>query len=181
MKKIINFMLCVAIILALFTIVVCATQSEETSEQMVVEEFDLKTYLEEKIIPVVVGVLTAIAGLIASLTAIVKALNGLKDTKSMLANEAKQREQNFQENSLALQTKADELKKIVEDVPKLLGETEQLQVELNRLQKVTMSMVEILAIGLSANENIVKSGNGKKINLLLEKVRDGDGGDYEEA
>ena len=125
---------------------------------------ELKAYITDKIVPVAVAVLTSALAFIATLGTIAKSLKALKDTKDAFKDEAKERAVFFECGLEMLREKAEELTELVSDVPKLREELVALGEEC-RLNS------EILALGFSANSEVVKSGKGKKMSLLLENAK----------
>ncbi len=125
---------------------------------------DIKAYIMDKIVPVAVAVLTSALAFIATLGTIAKSLKALKDTKDAFKDEAKERAVFFECGMEMLSEKAQELTELVSDVPKLKEELTELAQEC-RLNS------EILALGFSANSEVIKSGKGKKMSILLENAK----------
>ena len=128
------------------------------------EERDLKEYITDKILPVIIGVATSSFGFVAVLGTISRTLKSLKDTKESFSSEAKKRQEAFDEATELLRAKADELEALVHDVPQLTDKLKELREE-NEL------LAEILTLGFSANTEIIKSGKGKRMAMLLEKSK----------
>ena len=128
------------------------------------EESELKEYITEKILPVIIGVATSSFGFVAVLGTISRSLKSLKDTKESFSSEAKKRQEEFEKGCWALEDKAQELSKTVSDVPELKD-------KLNELICECALLAEILTLGFSANTEIIKSGKGKKMSVLLENAK----------
>ena len=128
------------------------------------EAVDIKAYIMDKIVPVAVAVLTSALAFIATLGTIAKSLKALKDTKDAFKDEAKERAVFFECGIEMLNEKAQELTELVSDVPKLKEELTELAQEC-RLNS------EILALGFSANSEVIKSGKGKRMAVLLENAK----------
>lgn len=131
---------------------------------------ELEAYISEKIVPVVAGVLTSIVALMTLLRSIAKSLKGLKDTKNAFETEAEKREISFQSNRELLENKAQEIKEIVNDVPSIQRQISQLEGNVDTLIKECEVLAKIMSLGFSANSEIVKSGKGKKMSLLIESL-----------
>ena len=127
-------------------------------------KFDIKTYVMEKIVPVAVATLTSAAAFLATIGTVARSLKSLKDTKESFSDEAKERALFFESGIELLEEKAQELKELVSDVPKLKQELEALTQEC-RLNS------EILSLGFSSNGEVIRSGKGKKMVALLEKSK----------
>ena len=125
---------------------------------------ELKAYITDKIVPVAVAVLTSAVAFLATLGTIAKSLKALKDTKDAFKDEAKERAVFFECGIEMLNEKAQELTELVSDVPRLKEELTELAQEC-RLNS------EILALGFSANSEVITSGKGKRMAALLEKSK----------
>ena len=125
---------------------------------------DIKDYIMDKIVPVAVAVLTSAVAFLATLGTIARSLKALKDTKDAFSDEARERAVFFESGIEMLDEKTQELKELVEDVPRLRGEISALAEEC-RLNS------EILTLGFSANSEVIKSGKGKKMAALLENAK----------
>ena len=132
---------------------------------------DIETYITERIVPIVVGVLTSMVALITVLRKIFSALRSLNDTKDTFVEEAKERASAFRSNTELLETKAQEIKKTVEKVPTLDEQMVQLKGEMSALIDECNVLAEILSLGFSANSEVIKSGKGKQMAKLLEKSK----------
>ncbi len=138
--------------------------TESAEEVQGNEDVNLKEYITERILPVIIGVATSSFGFVAVLGTISRSLKSLKDTKEAFSKEAKDRQENFDKATELLRAKADELEALVHDVP-LLKE------HLNELAQEEELLAEILTLGFSANADIIKSGKGKKMAILLENAK----------
>ncbi|MBE6663833.1 MAG: hypothetical protein E7602_04960 [Ruminococcaceae bacterium] len=150
-----------------------APSSEEVvgdgaSTSRVEEDFDLKAYIKEKIVPVVVGVLTSSSALLATLMAIRKSLASIGDTKDTFKKEARRREEKFREESEHLREKTEEIEKMVALVPELEKRVTELDKNMQALISECASLGKMISLGFSQDERVVTSGNGKKISKLLQ-------------
>ena len=155
MKKV----LFIAFILVLCLCLACTVMANEGGKKT-----ELKAYIMDKIVPVAVAVLTSALAFVATLGTIAKSLKALKDTKDAFKDEAKERAIFFESGIEMLNEKAQELTELVSDVPKL-------KEELTELAQECHLNSEILALGFSANSDVIKSGKGKKMAVLLEKSK----------
>ena len=155
MKKIMFILFAFALCLCL----ACTVMANEGGKKT-----ELKAYITDKIVPVAVGVLTSVIAFVATLGTIARSLKALKGARQDFNEEAKERAIFFESGIEMLDEKAQELKALVEDVPKLRDELTSLAQEC-RLNS------EILALGFSANSDVIKSGKGKKMAVLLEKSK----------
>ncbi len=162
MKKIIT-------VLFAITVAFCMTSVCLASE-IGLDAAELELYITERIVPVVAGVLTSIVALMTLLRSIAKSLKGLKDTKNAFELEAEKRETSFKNNTELLENKAQEIKDIVNTVPSLQVQLSQLENNVSTLVDECEVLAKILSLGFSANSEIVKSGKGKKMSLLIEDL-----------
>ena len=157
MKKIL--IVAFALVLCLCMSTMCFAQGEKQAEAV-----DIKAYVQEKIVPVAVAVVTSALAFLATIGTVARSLRALKDTKESFTDEARERAVFFESGIALLEDKAQELKEAVEGVPELKSKIEELT------QKEEL-LAEILSLGFSANSEIVKSGKGKKMVQLLEKSK----------
>ena len=132
---------------------------------------NIEQYITERIVPIVVGVLTSLVALITVLRKIFSALKSLNDTKDTFVEEAKERASAFRSNTELLESKAQEIKKTVEGVPTIEEQMTQLKGEMTTLIDECNVLAEILSLGFSANSEVIKSGKGKQMAGLLEKSK----------
>ena len=130
------------------------TPTTETSE------VDIKAYIQEKIVPIVVGVITSIVALITTLYKIGASLKALSGTRETLDADAKKREAAV----ASLGEQVEQIKASIKDVPSL-------EKSIEELSALCSTIAEILSLGFSANEEIIKSGKGKKMSILLENAK----------
>ena len=148
-----------------------STEREEVNDERALKKEEIKSYIKEKIVPVVVGVLTSASALLATLAAIKRSLSSIGETKEAFKKESKSREESFKKESEYLSKKAEELEKMASLVPKL-------QEEILVLEKNTQSLIcecanlgKMISLGFSQDERVISSGNGKKINKLLKSCQ----------
>ena len=108
--------------------------------------------------------LTAVLAFLATIGTVARSLKSLKDTKDAFSDEAKERTIFFESGIALLAGIAEELKEAVEGVPELKSKIEELS------EKEEL-LAEILSLGFSANSEIIKSGKGKKMAMLLENAK----------
>ena len=151
MKKKVFILLFAALLCLMLT---CTAYASEVGENE-----EVKSYIENKIVPVVVGVLTAVIALLTTLGSVAKSLRELKDTRSDFKSEADTR----REYSKSLEREAQKLQALLKDVP-------ELKERLDTLAKECYTLGEILALGFSSNSEVVKSGKGRQMSVLLERA-----------
>lgn len=177
MKKIVPTIVVVALftLIFLFCFHSCMGATDIISEEELEkasEAFDkeaLIEYIKEKIVPIVVGVLTSISALVATLATIKRSLNKIALAREEFKSESKERKDSFKKESEYLSTKTEELVKICGEIPRLQAQLEELRENNEKLAKESGYIAKMISLGFSQNKQIIASGNGKKINRLLEE------------
>ncbi|MBO5338237.1 MAG: hypothetical protein J6A96_00900 [Clostridia bacterium] len=160
-----------------------STTIEETTENTEAEvptteeeEFNLYEYIKEKIVPVVVGVLTATSALLATLAAIKRSLNSISEAREGIKKEAQARDAKTEKRLEAMEKQVDKLTNAVERIEESTKGVPVFESQIDNLSKVCSGTAKILTLAYSANPDIVKSGKGKKMQLLLNEIAEkGDG------
>ena len=147
------------------------TTTDITTSEVVSKGKEIGIYIKEKILPVVVGVLTSVSALLATLVAIKRSLTSVSEAKDTFKKEAKERESQFKKESEYLTTKAEEIERTLSLVPQLQGEITALEKNTEKLIKECTYLGKMISLGFSQNEDVVASGNGKKISRLLEECQ----------
>ena len=165
MKRILTlciaFMLCIGLA---FTCMASTEAAEQVENGQDDEEWNVKEYVQEKIVPVAVGVITSVLALLATIGTVSRSLKSLSELKEGFGGEAKKRQEQFEKEAELFKEKAEELKAAVSDIPTL-------KEQVCSLTKECRLNSEILALGFSANPEIVKSGKGRKMSILLENAK----------
>lgn len=157
------------------------SQAVEKESEAAKKAKEIGIYIKEKILPVVVGVLTSVSALLATLMAIKRALSSIGETKDTFKNEAKERDKRFEAESEYLKKKTEEIEKALELVPILQSEIARLEKNTSALVKECTYLGKMISLGFSQSKDVVSSGNGKKINRLLTECQKLSGeGDEEE-
>ena len=121
---------------------------------------ELSQYIKDKILPIIVGVITSISALLATLGGIFKSLSSLKGTKEMLSEDAESR----RTSHTALLT---QLREQGERVQELKDSLAPLETEIGELSKKCTGILRVLEMGFLENGDIVKSGKGREIATLI--------------
>lgn len=132
---------------------------------------EIKNYIKERIIPVIVGVLTSLSAVLASLGAIKKSLSRLSGARDDFKNEASERKSEFARQSALLESKARELSELARLLPQLENEIAELKKAQDKLNEEAYNIGKMVSLGFSGSYAVVKSGNGRKISALLSKCR----------
>ncbi len=145
-------------------------ESEDTKEaEKKAKREETKIYIKEKIVPVVVGVLTSASALIATLGAIKRGLSSIGETKEAFKKESKSRDEQFKKESEYLTKKVEEVEKALALVPSLEEKVKLLESNTQNLILECRDLGKMISLGFSQDENVISSGNGQKISRLLEE------------
>lgn len=169
MKRLIRIFVLIIMLIALFSVCIQATEVSQDNLQTE-EEYSFGDYIRDKIVPVAVGVGTSLLGLLATLASIFKALNGLKKAKQDAVENDKAREENSKRQIEELTRQVEELKKSIEEVITYSKSLKEIKKEIDFECEELNIIGEILVLGFSSNSDIVRSGKGKQINLLLDRL-----------
>lgn len=145
---------------------------EEIAGEEISKEFDkeeLIIYIKERIVPIIVGVLTSASALLATLATIKRSLNKIALAREEFKSESKERRDSFKKESEYLSTKAEELSKICAEIPRLQAQLKDLKEINERLALESGYIAKMISLGFSQSKQIIASGNGKKINRLLKE------------
>lgn len=165
------------VITILFTIILClafvlAVSAEEIKQA---ENEELRAYIEEKIVPVVIGVATSIVALLGTLKGLFSALRELKRAKIDFEIIAEQNKEAQEKEASILRSDYKVIKESVKDVPRLLDAFDKQQEKIQELERVVVVATEILVLAYSANSELVRTGKAKEMNRLIEKMGSGRG------
>lgn len=156
------------------------TEGEETSangEEEALSEVPLKEYIKDRIIPVVVGVLTSAVAVITTLSQVLKGVKSLKDSKDLLEDSKEQ----IKTVSKSTEGQIAEIKDSIKELLPLFEEISYLKEAIEKYKGEIGTLEHILTLAYSADEKLVRSGKAKEMALLLAKVGEGVTNGEEEA
>ena len=136
------------------------------------EDFDIQSYLTEKILPVVAGVATsivALGGTIYKIKSSLSTLNcsneSLKEIKNTVSGTLDNVKSELAKGLCEVQTK-------VKEIPELKESYSELKNNYSELLKQNKALMDALKLGFEALPEAVKSGNARKIAIIAEGVAD---------
>ena len=130
---------------------------------------EIRNYLEEKIIPVIAGVVTSLIALIGTLKSIFSTLKQLKSSKESFDKTRNEIEVSSLAELEQISKKYDELKESVKNVPELEKHLLALNSQIGTLIVQLSNLSQLTAIGFCESAELVSSGKGRQIALLAEK------------
>lgn len=164
MKKVITILMTIILCLA-FTVIASAEEIEQDKEQ------EIKIYIEEKIVPVIVGVVTSIFALLGTLKGVMNALKELKGAKDDFNAKSEEIKASKESDTRALKADYQAIKEAVENVPELLSKIDIQNETIEKLEGIIYVSAEILNLAYSANSELVRTGKAKKMNQLIEQMK----------
>ena len=164
MKKVITILMIMTLLMSL-SLVVSANEMEQGNND------ELKAYIEEKVVPVIIGVATSIVALLGTLKSIFAAIKELKKGKEDFVKTSAQIKQATESDSRQLRADYNAIKDSVKDVPELLKVIEKQDTKIEELKCALVVTTEILSLAYSANSELVRTGKAKEMSRLLGKLK----------
>lgn len=134
------------------------------------EEFDLKLYIQERIVPVISGVGTAIVTILVALGPAVSAIKAVKNAVAAFSKKDEERNASVKESNRLIQKNIERIEGSVKDVPALQAQMAAYKKQTEELKLVCTTLAKITALGFQANADVVRSGKGKKMAVMLKKL-----------
>ena len=157
----------------LFVLILACSFALVTSAEEATQDTgeEIRTYVEEKIVPILMGVATSIIALLGTLKGVFNALKGLKESKATFDKEQAKIKENSKRELEEIKKKYEEIKASIEDVPELLSKINIQNETIERLESIVYTSAEILSLAYSANSELVRTGKAKQMTQLLEQIR----------
>lgn len=178
MKRLI-FTLSLILCFAIFTVGASASQVEneitDTSEGILTtnpKEFDLKAYVGEKLLPILVSAFSGLIGLISSVCLIKNAIKGLSNKADTLKNSVSESENKLKQDIGRVACEIEKIKSYSDEIAKTKDSVIKLNDELCALIKESHNMSRMVALGFMGDEKAMRDGRATKIFKLLEKSND---------
>ena len=133
------------------------------------ENSELQNYVEEKIVPVIIGVATSIVALLSTLKGVFNALRGLKESKDTFDKEQAKIKENSKKELEQIKRKYDEIKVAVECVPLISEEIKALCNKTSILSQEIAGLSKIASLGFSKESELVREGKSREIVRLANK------------
>lgn len=130
---------------------------------------ELKIYIEEKIIPVIAGVVTSLIALIGTLKSIFSALKQLKSAKEGFDITQNEIKSSTSAELKQINEKYDDIKESIKDVPQLEKRLLELNSQMGTLISQMSNLSQLTAIGFCESSELVASGKGREIAILANK------------
>lgn len=136
------------------------------------EEFDFKSYLTEKIIPIAAGVATSLIALGGAIAKIKGTISTLNNSSGAL-NDVKTAVSGTLENVKGeLKSGLSEIEEKIKDVPELKEAFYTLETEYKKLMEQNAALMEALKIGFGSIPDAVKNGSARQIAIISDKLKE---------
>ena len=165
MKRFLIFMFTLLLVFSLAT-VSFANDIEQN------ESSEIKEYIEEKIIPILMGVATSIIALLSTLKGVFSALKGLKESKDTFDKEQAKIKENSKKELAEIKQKYEEIKEAVVCVPLISEEIKELRKQATVLSKEIAGLSEITSLGFSRESELVREGKAREIVRIANKSKE---------
>ncbi len=162
MKKILILMFTMLLIFSFATVAFAKDVEQDTGEE-------IRVYVEEKIVPILMGVATSVIALLGTLKSVFSALKGLKESKAAFDKEQASIKENSKKELEEIKQKYDEIKASVENVPLLDTQLRELNKQASVLSLEIANLSKIASIGFSMDSELVKEGKSREIVRLASK------------
>ena len=136
------------------------------------EDFDIQSYLTERILPVVAGVATSIVALGGTIYKIKSSLSSLNSSNESLKEIRKTVSGTLDNVKSELTKGLCEVQTKVKEIPELKESYSELKNNYSQLLKQNKALMDALKLGFEALPEAVKSGNARKIAIIAEGVAD---------
>lgn len=160
MKRLLTVLFAFALI---FSLVMVTSASEPWQGE------ELRVYIEEKIVPILMGVATSIIALLGTLKCIFNALRALKESKLAFDKEQVLIKENSKRELDEIKAKYDEIKLLIKDVPELDMQIRELHNKSCVLIEEIANLSKITSLGFSNDSELVTNGNAREAILLANK------------
>ena len=150
--------------LLLFSLAIISFASEIENDSNEIGE-----YVEEKIVPILMGVATSIIALLGTLKGVFNALKGLRESKDTFDKEQIKIKENSKKELLEIKKRYDEIKATVEGVPLINAQITELTRQANLLALEIAGLSKITSLGFSKESELVRDGKSREIVRLADK------------
>ncbi len=182
MKRIFIIVLCIIFALSLVTVASAQNQTEdegENSEEVIVKNEEameggkkgdeLRTYIGERLLPVLMGVFTSVIALLGTLKGVFSALKGLKESKAVFDKEQALIRENSRRELEAIGQKYEDLKATLNGVPELNEKVSAAEEQVKALKNDIANLSKIAYFAVADKKEYVMDGRMREIIRILGK------------
>ena len=134
--------------------------------------FDLASYIIEKIIPVAAGVATSLVALGGTIYKIRGSLSTLNSSNDSLKEVKKTVSQTLDNVKRELTSGLHQVEDKISDIPEIKESYKELKTNYSELIKQNKALLEAIKLGFESMPEAVQSGNARKIAIIAEEAAD---------
>ena len=132
----------------------------------------LKAYIEEKILPIIVGVVTSIIALLSTLRGIFSSLKSLKASKENFEREQEKIKESSNAELEKITKKYNEIKSEIKSVVQIKDGLCELKEKTEILSKEIENLSQIAALGFCKDKDLVLEGASREIVILAKENKE---------
>lgn len=180
MKKVLLILFILVMILAL-GMVAYGVENQEINqttslEEMAVDDIhksdSLKAYVEEKIIPILIGISASVIAFLSTLKGVFSALKTLKETTQGYESDRIRYKEEMKKELECVREKYSQVHDDLKEACNLSGELKEMQSQIKTLSREIANVSEIACLGFSNDESLVKDGISRKISIIAEQNKE---------
>jgi hypothetical protein len=152
--------------------VVSDQEVEQSITSYPLHSTSFKTYIEEKILPIIVGVVTSIIALLSTLRGIFSSLKSLKASKENFEREQEKIKESSRAELEKITEKYNEIKSEIKSVVQIKEGLCELKEKTEILSKEIENLSQIAALGFCKDKDLVLEGASREIVILAKENKE---------
>lgn len=173
-RAIFIFILALCLVTLAFSVSATEVSEEKTDTSTSVlaesiEDFDIKGYVTEKLLPILISAFSGITGLIGAAVVIKKSVGSMRDTSCSITEIINNRELGLEDEVEEMNRELDEIRNHGAEILALKSSLQDLRNELSTLIMESHNMARMVTLGFMGDERAMRDGRATKIYKLLEK------------
>lgn len=152
--------------------VVSDQEVEQSPTSYPLHPTSFKTYIEEKILPIIVGVVTSIIALLSTLRGIFSSLKSLKASKENFEREQEKIKESSRTELEKITEKYNEIKSEIKSVVQIKDGLCELKEKTEILSKEIENLSQIAALGFCKDKDLVLEGASREIVILAKENKE---------
>ena len=152
--------------------VVSDQEVEQSPTSYPLHPTSFKTYIEEKILPIIVGVVTSIIALLSTLRGIFSSLKSLKASKENFEREQEKIKESSRAELEKITEKYNEIKSEIKSVVQIKDGLCELKEKTEILSKEIENLSQIAALGFCKDKDLVLEGASREIVILAKENKE---------
>lgn len=152
--------------------VVSDQETEQSPTSYPLPPTSFKTYIEEKILPIIVGVVTSIIALLSTLRGIFSSLKSLKASKENFEREQEKIKESSRAELEKITERYNEIKSEIKSVVQIKDGLCELKEKMEILSKEIENLSQIAALGFCKDKDLVLEGASREIVILAKENKE---------